>query len=66
MQYAVRQRLLAAAVERVEESHHGADGQETGEQTAERLVREECQRSGWQEKDLPLLASRACLNLRWW
>jgi putative transposase len=45
-----RQDLLAAAVERVGESHYGADRQQTG------LVREEFQRLGWQEQHLPLLA----------
>jgi len=51
-----RQDLLAAAADRAGESHYGADRQETGEQKAQRLLREEFQRLGWQEKDLPLLA----------
>jgi hypothetical protein len=51
-----RQDLIAAAVERVGESHYGSDRQEAGEQKAERIVREELQRRGWKEKDLPLLA----------
>lgn len=51
-----RQDLLAAAVEQVGENHYGADRRETGEQKAERMVREEFQRLGWKEKELPLLA----------
>jgi hypothetical protein len=48
-----RQELLAAAVERVGPSHYGADRQETGEEKARRLVRQELQRHGWKDEDLP-------------
>jgi hypothetical protein len=51
-----RQELLAAAVERVGASHYGADRRETGEQKAERIVREELKRRGWKEQDLPGLS----------
>ena len=47
-----RQELLAAAVERVGANHYGSDRQETGEQKAERIVREEMKRLGWEEGDL--------------
>jgi REP element-mobilizing transposase RayT len=50
---AFRQELLAAAGERVGASHYGADRRETGEQKAERIVREELRRRGWKEEDLP-------------
>ncbi|MGD0537629.1 MAG: hypothetical protein ABSC03_08285 [Verrucomicrobiota bacterium] len=39
--------------ERVGASHYGADRQETGEHKAQRTVREEMQRLGWAEDDLP-------------
>jgi len=45
--------LLAAAAERVGPSHYGADRQETGEQKAQRMVREELKQLGWREGDLP-------------
>jgi REP element-mobilizing transposase RayT len=48
-----RQELVAAAMERVGASHYGADRRETGEQKAERIVREELKRRGWKELDLP-------------
>jgi len=48
-----RQELLAAAAERVGESHYGADRQETGQDKAERIVREYLRRQGWKEEDLP-------------
>jgi putative transposase len=48
-----RQELLEAAVERVGANHYGADRQETGEQKAERVLREHLQRRGWKEEDLP-------------
>jgi hypothetical protein len=48
-----RQELLAAATERVGPSHYGSDRQETDEQKAERMVRQELQRLGWKEDDLP-------------
>ena len=47
-----RQELLAAAADQVGASHYGAERQETGEQKAQRCVREELQRRGWKEKDL--------------
>jgi REP element-mobilizing transposase RayT len=53
---AFRQDLLAAAAERVGSSHYGADRQETGEEKAQRLVREELRRRGWKEQDLAGLA----------
>jgi hypothetical protein len=49
---AFRQELLAAAVERVGPSHYGAQRQETGLQKAERMVREEIERLGWDEDEL--------------
>jgi len=50
-----RKELLAAAEERVGASHYGADRQETGEEKAGRLVREELQQRGWAEEDWPRL-----------
>ena len=50
---AFRQELLAAATERVGPSHYGSDRQETGEQKAARIVREELKGLGWKEEDLP-------------
>jgi len=44
----------AEAVEQVRENDCGADRQETGEQKAERLLREEFQRLARKEKGLPL------------
>jgi hypothetical protein len=44
--------LLAAAVERVGPSHYGAQRQETGLQKAERMVKEELARLGWDEDQL--------------
>jgi hypothetical protein len=49
---AFRQELLAAVVERVGPSHYGAQRQETGLQKAERIVREEIERLGWDEDQL--------------
>jgi REP element-mobilizing transposase RayT len=48
-----RQELLAAAGERVGASHYGSERQETGEQQAQQIVREEMKRLGWTEDDLP-------------
>ena len=47
-----RQELLAAAVERVGPSHYGAQRQESDRQKAERVVKEELGRLGWEEEDL--------------
>ena len=47
-----RQELLLAAVECVGPSHYGTDRRETGEQKAQRIVREETKRLGWKEADL--------------
>ena len=49
---AFRQELLAAVVERVGPSHYGAQRQETGLQKAERMVKEELERLGWDEEQL--------------
>jgi hypothetical protein len=49
---AFRQELLAAAVERVGPSHYGAPRQETGVQKAERIVKEEIGRLGWDDAEL--------------
>jgi REP element-mobilizing transposase RayT len=49
---AFRQELLAAAVERVGPSHYGAQRQESGRQKAERMVKEEIERLGWDEDQL--------------
>jgi REP element-mobilizing transposase RayT len=49
---AFRQELLAAVVERVGPSHYGAQRQETGLQKAERVVKEELERLGWDEDQL--------------
>jgi hypothetical protein len=46
------QELLAAMVERVGPSHHGAQRQETSQQKAEQMVREELERLGWDEDQL--------------
>jgi hypothetical protein len=34
-------------------NHYGADRQETGEQKAKRIVREDLKRLGWEKGDLP-------------
>jgi hypothetical protein len=47
-----RQELLAAAAERVGASHYGAERQESGEEKAGRIVREELRRAGWREEEL--------------
>ena len=49
---AFRQELLAAVVERVGPNHYGAQRQETGLQKAERIVKEEIERLGWDEDQL--------------
>jgi hypothetical protein len=49
---AFRQELLAAAVEQGGPSHYGAQRQETGLQKAERMVKEELARLGWDEDQL--------------
>jgi putative transposase len=51
-----RQELLESAVERVGASHYGAERQESGEQKAERIVREDLKRRGWKEQDLRTVA----------
>jgi len=48
-----RQELLAAAAERVGASHYGAERRESGEEKAGRIIREELQRGGLREEDLP-------------
>ena len=47
-----RRELLAAAVERAGPNHYGSERQETGVQKAERIVREELERLGWQKDEL--------------
>lgn len=47
-----RAELLAAAGERVGQSHYGTERQEAGEARAQRLVREGLQALGWTEKEL--------------
>jgi hypothetical protein len=47
-----RQELLEWATEWVGPSHCGRDCHESGEQKAERLVREELRRLDWDEHDL--------------
>ena len=47
-----RQELLAAVVERVGPSHYGAQRPETGVQKAERIVKEEIGRLGWEDDEL--------------
>ncbi len=47
-----RAELLAAAGERVGQSHYGAERQEIGEARAERLARAGLQALGWTEKEL--------------
>jgi len=49
---ALKEELLAHASERVGAQHYGADRQESGEAKAERLVREELVKLGWEESDL--------------
>jgi len=49
---AFRRELLAAVEGQVGANHYGAERQETGEQKAERIVREELQRLGWSENEL--------------
>ena len=48
----LKQELLAQASERVGAQHYGAERQESGEAKAERLVREELGKLGWEEADL--------------
>jgi len=48
-----RNELITSAVERVGPSHHSARRQETGQEKAERIVRDELKRRGWEEQDLP-------------
>jgi REP element-mobilizing transposase RayT len=48
----LKQELLAQVSERVGAQHYGAERQESGEVKAERLVREELPKLGWQEADL--------------
>ena len=48
----MKQELLARALGQVRSGHYGAQRQETGEVKAERLVREELKKLGWQEGDL--------------
>ena len=48
-----RNELITSAVERVGPSHHSARRQETQQEKAERIVRDELKRRGWQEQDLP-------------
>ena len=47
-----RKELLAQMVERVGESHYGAERQESGEEKAERIVTAELKRRKWEETDL--------------
>lgn len=47
-----RQELLAQMAEKVGPSHSGAERQESGQERAERIVREEMKRLGWREKAL--------------
>ena len=49
---AFRQELLAAVVERVGPNHYSAQRQETAVQKAERIVKEEIERLGWDEDQL--------------
>src|SRR3954464_6451184 len=49
-----RQELLAAAGERVGPNHYGRDRQETGEEKAQRIVKEEIDRLGWAEAELKI------------
>ena len=49
---AFRQELQAAVVERVGPNHYGAQRQETAVQKAERIVKEEIERLGWDEDQL--------------
>ena len=49
---AFRQELLAAAGERVGPSHYGAQRHETGLQKAERMVKDQIGRLGWDEDQL--------------
>jgi hypothetical protein len=49
---AFRQELLAAVVERVGPNHYGAQRQDTAVQKAERIVKEEIERLGWDEDQL--------------
>ena len=48
-----RNELITSAVGRVGPSHHSARRQETGQEKAERIVRDELKRRGWEEQDLP-------------
>jgi putative transposase len=48
----MKQELLAQASERVGAQHYGAERQECGAAKAERLVREELAKAGWEETDL--------------
>ena len=45
-------RLLASAGERVGPGHYGADRQESGEEKAERILREGLKRLGWEKNEL--------------
>jgi REP-associated tyrosine transposase len=45
--------LIAAAVGRVGPSHYSERRREAEQEKAERIVREELKRAGWQESDLP-------------
>ena len=47
-----REELLAAAASRIGPTHYGADRQETEEAKAQRWVREELGRLGWDEQEL--------------
>jgi hypothetical protein len=47
-----RQELLTAAAKRVGPNHYGAERQETGEQKAQGVAKEEIDRLGWAEEDL--------------
>ncbi len=49
---AFRQELLAAVGQRVGPNHFGAERQETGVQKAERMVKQELGRLGWDEEQL--------------
>ena len=74
-----RDELIGAATGHVGPIHYAARRQETQQQKAERIVREELKRGGWKERDLPglpkgdkakvLLARRlrreTTMTLRW-
>jgi REP element-mobilizing transposase RayT len=48
-----RKELLASVQERVGLNHYGSDRHESGEQKADRIVREELARLGWLPEELP-------------